>query len=97
MAGMAQREILIGSVSSRSRAGLTSYSTARSRHAPGTPRSSWLPRSRKEIPDPVTRSLTVDETNTVPGDALAATRAAMCTAKSCVSRRGSPPASGDLG
>src|SRR5439155_835953 len=42
------------------------------------PCSSHRPsRSRKERPDPATRSLTVDETSTVPGSAVAATRAAM--------------------
>ena len=54
--------------------------TASSRHSPGTPFSSWLPRSAKSIPEPTTRSLTVLETSTSPGAARAATRAPMCTA-----------------
>ncbi len=42
-------------------------STAYSRHSPGMPLSSRVPRSSKAIPEPATRSLTVLETSTSPG------------------------------
>src|ERR671918_1014720 len=46
------------------------YGTATNRrHRPGTPLSSCSPRSSKAIPDPATRSFTVDETSTSPGPA----------------------------
>ena len=37
---------------------------ANTRHSPGTPFNSWAPRSSNSIPEPATRSLTVDETST---------------------------------
>src|SRR4051812_31773635 len=56
-------------------------STAKSFHSPGTPLSSATPRSRKAMPDPATRSLTVLETRTSLALAAAATRAPMWTAR----------------
>jgi hypothetical protein len=50
--------------------------TAKSRHESGSPLSSWEPRSSSSIPDPATRSLTVEETSTSLGLAIAWTRAA---------------------
>jgi hypothetical protein len=52
-------------------------STAKSFHVPGTPFSSYSPRSMKSIPDPATRSLTMPETRISPAPASPATRAAM--------------------
>jgi hypothetical protein len=43
------------------------YSAANRRHSPSIPLSEWVPRSRKRIPDPATRSFTVLETNTSLG------------------------------
>ena len=54
--------------------------TAHRRQVPGTPFSSRSPRSSNGIPEPTTRSLTVPDTSTSPGRALAPTRAPMCTA-----------------
>src|SRR5207344_2418270 len=44
-------------------------------HRPGTPLSGSSPRSSNSIPEPATRSVTVDVTSTSPGAAFAATRA----------------------
>ena len=55
--------------------------TAKIRHASGSPSKTWLPRSVKEIPEPATRSLTVLETITSPGSAIAATCAAIWTGR----------------
>jgi hypothetical protein len=54
--------------------------TAKTRHSPGTPLRACSPRSSNSIPEPVTRSFTVEETNTSPAPASAATLAPMCTA-----------------
>src|SRR3990172_3832829 len=43
--------------------------TANSRHSPGTPLSTCVPRSSNRSPDPATRSLTVLDTNTSPAPA----------------------------
>ena len=54
--------------------------TEYTRHFPGTPFSSWGPRSSKVIPEPATRSFTVCETRTSPAAANAETRAPIETA-----------------
>ena len=54
--------------------------TANSFQVPGTPLSSCSPRSLNAMPDPATRSATVRDTRTSPGDAEAETRWPMCTA-----------------
>src|SRR5215210_40764 len=54
--------------------------TANRRHAVGTPFSSCSPRSSNSIPEPPTRSFTVEETSTSPPPASAATRAPVETA-----------------
>jgi len=50
---------------------------AKSFHVPGTPLRSCSPRTSNSMPDPTTRSFTVDETNTSRGDECASTRAAI--------------------
>jgi hypothetical protein len=55
-------------------------SAARMVHSPGTPLSVWWPRSANSMPDPATRSRTVEVASTSPGCARAQTRAPMCTA-----------------
>jgi len=52
-------------------------STAKRRRRPANPLRACSPRSAKVIPEPATRSRTVAETSTSPGDAVAATRAAV--------------------
>src|SRR5262249_12564144 len=64
----------------RSSCPTTYLSTAKRRHSPGTPLSTWAPRAAKFSPEPATRSLTVDETMTSPGAAVSMTRAARWTA-----------------
>src|SRR5262245_11222431 len=59
----------------------SSGSSAKRFHSPGTPFRVWRPRSRKRRPEPATRSLTVLDTSTSPGAALAATLAPMWTAR----------------
>ena len=54
--------------------------TANNRRGPGTPLSSYSPRSSNTSPDPATRSTTVFETSTSPAPASAPTRAPMLTA-----------------
>jgi hypothetical protein len=50
------------------------------RHLPGTPFSARAPRSSNSIPEPATRSFTVEVTSTSPDPASAAVRAPICTA-----------------
>src|SRR3954462_6823955 len=54
-----------------------SYAAANRRHSAGIPLSGRAPRSRKPMPDPATRSLTVRDPSTSPAAASAPTRAAM--------------------
>src|SRR5439155_17602029 len=54
--------------------------TANRFHMPGTPFSSRAPRSSKSMPEPMTRSFTVEETRISPGPALDITRDATWTA-----------------
>ena len=49
-------------------------------HSSGSPLRTCDPASMKPRPEPATRSFTVCETSTVPGDANAPTRAAICNA-----------------
>ena len=46
---------------------LVMRSASRIVHSPGTPLSSWRPRSTNSMPEPATRSRTVDVTSTSPG------------------------------
>lgn len=50
---------------------------ANTRHSPGTPFKTCDPRSSNSIPEPTTKSLTVDEASTSPAPASAAMRAPM--------------------
>jgi hypothetical protein len=61
--------------------------TANSRHSPGTPFRSRIPRSSNSISEPATRSLTVDDTRTSPAAACAET----CPRCAQRWRRGLPP------
>lgn len=54
--------------------------TTNARQASGTPFSWWVPRSANPMPEPRTRSLTVDETTTSPALAKPMIRAPMWTA-----------------
>src|SRR5262249_35597125 len=63
--------------------------TSKSCHSP-TPFRSARPTSRKRMPEPATRSCTVDDASTCPGSARDATRAAACTA---IPRMASPTTS----
>jgi hypothetical protein len=55
--------------------------TANSSQGSGTPFRRCVPRGRRSMPEPATRSRTVRETQTSPGPAAAPTRAPMCTAR----------------
>ena len=63
----------------------THPSTENNRHVPGTPFSSWSPRSSKSIPEPTIRSITVLVTSTSPRPAKSHTRLAMVTARPAMS------------
>jgi hypothetical protein len=55
---------------------VSTHTTENICHSSGNPRIRCVPRSRNAIPEPDTRSRTVRETNTSPGSANAAIRAA---------------------
>ena len=60
--------------------------TSKSLQVPGTPLSWCSPRSSNAMPDPATRSFTVDDTSTSDARACCSIRAARCTATPAISR-----------